>query len=488
MFGLTKQKQSRQLPRKLFWTNRLLETSIIGAFLVSPAAAQFAPPPKPIISPAAAPISEEAEVIETLRLAYRYGFPLVATDRMMKVAYGEVHDAFYLNPGGANAKDQAIPGFNNETMYAGAWFDLINGPLVLNVPPMGDRFFSMPVCDGWNNVVRVIGTRTVGNEGGKYLLVGPGWKGSVPKGLELIRMPTNIGMLATRIMVKDNEDRLKNGWPIMDRLSLTKLSNWPNGPANPNADERVKRLDVGPQTTYTTLVKKMAATEYFNRLNQLMVNNPGYAYDKAVLAKFAKLGIGPGLKFDITKFSPRVRMLIEDYARNSIPREQMKVATVGLEPWMRKYTNRFGSDYDLRYYISVMGLGSQLTEDGIYVFMTSDTNGLSLDGHNKYLIHLEREQVPKVGWSWSFTTYDRMFNLVPNLPLNRHVLTVRSPLQYNTDGSLDIYVQPESPGPEKESNWLPVPKENFFVIMRLYWADKTVVDGLWADPVLKKVD
>lgn len=466
--------------------------AVLIALLLScvqfPVAAQFGPPAKPIISPAAAPLSEEAEIAETLRLAYRYGFPLVATDRMMKVAYGDVRDAFYLNPGGANAKDQAIPGFNNETMYAGAWFDLKNGPLVLNVPPMGNRFFAMPVCDGWNNVVRVIGTRTIGNGGGKYLLVPPGWKGKVPKGLELIRMPTNIGMLATRIMVASNEDRVTNGWPIMDQLSLTKLENWPNGPANPNQDERVRRLDIGPKTAYTAIIKNMPVEEYFNRLNALMVDNPGYSYDRDVLRRFAKLGIGPGLKFDLNKFSPRVRMVIEDYARHSIPHEQLKVATMGLEPWMRRYTNRFGADYDLRYYISVMGLGSQLTEDGIYVFMTSDSNGLSLDGRNKYVIHLAPDQVPKVGWSWSFTTYDRMFNLIPNLPLDRHVLTMRSPLQYNADGSIDFYVQPESPGADKESNWLPVPKDGFFVIMRLYWPDKTVVDGLWSDPVMKRVN
>lgn len=459
----------------------------LAVIAAAPAYAQFAPPVTPIVSPAAKPLSEDAQIAETLRLAYRYGFPLVATDRMMKVAYGEVHNAFYLNPGGANPKDQAIPGFNNETMYAGAWFDLVDGPLVLNVPPMGDRFFVMPVCDGWNNVVRVIGTRTVGNGGGKYLLAGPGWKGKVPKGLELIRVPTNIGMLATRIMVYDNEDRVKNGWPIVDRLSLTELSNWPNGPANPNADDRVRRLEVGGKVAYTNVIKAMPVEEYFNRLNQLMLANPAYSYDREVLRRFAKLGIGPGLKFDLSKFSPAVQLAITDYARNSIPHEQAKIATMGMEPDMRKLTNRFGTDYDQRYYITIMGLGSQLTEDGIYVFMTSDTNGLTLDGRNRYVIHLEKDQIPKVGWSWSFTTYDRMFNLIPNLPLNRNVLTMRSPMQYNADGSIDIYVQPDSPGADKESNWLPIPRDSFFVIMRLYWPDQTIVDGLWPDPVLKRV-
>lgn len=101
----------------------------------APASAQFAPLAKPIISPAAAPLIEEAEIAETLRLAYRFGCPLIATDRMSKVAYCEVHNAFYLNTGGANAKVQAIPGFSNETMYAGAWFDLQQGPRVLRRVP-----------------------------------------------------------------------------------------------------------------------------------------------------------------------------------------------------------------------------------------------------------------------------------------------------------------------------------------------------------------
>lgn len=462
--------------------------AVASALLIAePTAAQFAPPAKPIISPAAVPLSEEAQVAEMLRLAYRFGFPLVATDRMNNVAYREVHNAFYLQTGGANAKDQSIPGFNNETMYAGAWFDLKEGPLVLQVPPMGDRFFAMPVADAWNNVVRVMSTRTVGNGGGTYLLAGPFWKGKVPKGMELIQMPTNIGMIATRIMVHSQEDRVKNGFPIMDKLFMTPLTRWPNGPANPNQDDRIRRLDVGPQTTYTSIIKKMSVEEYFNRLNALLVDNPGYTADKPLLAKLAKLGIGPGLKFELGKFSPRVRMVIEDYARNSISREQLKVATVGLEPDMRKLQGRFGTDYDLRYYISVMGLGAQLPEDGIYVFMTSDTNAQALDGRNRYVIHLDKYQIPKVGWSWSFTTYDRLFNLIPGLPLDRHVLTMRSPLQYNADGSLDIHVQPGSPGADKESNWLPTPKDSFFIVMRLYWADQTIVDGLWPDPVLKRV-
>lgn len=470
------------------FANCLTISSLASAlFLAAPAAAQFTPPAKPTISPAAAPLSEEAQIAETLRLAYRFGFPLVATDRMSKVAYGDVHNAFYLQTGGANAKDQAIPGFNNETMYAGAWFDLKEGPLVLQVPPMGDRFFAMPVADAWNNVVRVMSTRTVGNGGGTYLLAGPFWKGKVPKGIELIRMPSNIGMIATRIMVHSDEDRIKNGFPIMDKLFLTPLARWPNGPANPNQDDRIRRLEIGPQTAYTNIIKKMPVEEYFDRLNALLVDNPGYPADRPLLAKFAKLGIGPGLKFELSKFSPQVRMVIEDYARNSIPHEQLKIATVGMEPAMRKLQGRFGTDYDLRYYISVMGLGAQLPEDGIYVFMTSDTNAQSLDGRNRYLIHLDKYQIPKVGWSWSFTTYDKMFNLIPGLPLNRHVLTMRDPMKYNADGSLDIHVQPETPGADKESNWLPTPRDNFFIIMRLYWADQTIVDGLWPDPVLRRV-
>ena len=406
---------------------------------------------------------------------------------MSKVAYGEVHNAFYLQTGGASAEDAAIPGFNSETMYAGAWFELKDGPLVLQVPPMGDRFFAMPVADAWNNVVRVMSTRTVGNSGGAYLLAGPFWKGQVPKGVELIRMPTNIGMIASRIMVKDQEDRVKNGFPIMDKLSLRSLANWPNGPANPNQDDRIRRLNIGPKTAYTHIIKNMPVEEYFNRLNTLLIDNPGYPADKPLLAKLAKLGIGPGLKFNLSKFSPAVQLAITDYARNSIPHEQTKIATMGMEPDMRKLQGRFGTDYNLRYYISVMGLGAQLPEDGIYVFMTSDNSSLTLNGNNRYVIHLDKDKIPKVGWSWSFTTYDKLFNLIPKLPFDRHVLTLRSPLQYNPDGSIDFYVQAESPGAKKESNWLPVPKDNFFIIMRLYWADQTIVDGLWPDPVLKRV-
>jgi hypothetical protein len=265
------------------------------------------------------------------------------------------------------------------------------------------------------------------------------------------------------------------------------LSRWNERKPNPNVDSLVTKLQLGESANYNNMLQKMPISDFFNKLNQLMIDNPPYDYDKPVLERFAKLGIGPGLKFDYNRFSPQVRAVIDAYPRYAVTRGLAEMATGGLLPEQRPLTNRFGTNYDARFSQTIMGIGGQLQEDAVYVFLNTDARGAKLDGNGKYLVRFEPGQLPPVRGFWSFTVYDKGFYLPANIAIDRHVLNNNSPLTFGKDGSVEFYLQPESPGPDKESNWLPTPREQFQVIMRLYWPEQQILDRLWVEPVIQKV-
>src|SRR5512139_4323366 len=176
----------------------------------------------------------DVETIGTLQLAYRWGYPLLAMAMNNQDFYGPTMNAFYNMKTAADDKSQNDRGFNAEVLYSAGALDLSAEPMVLSLPKMGDRFFVFPVQDAWGNIDNVIGTRTEGNDGGNYLISGPGWKGTVPKGMKHFRVHTNVAFLPGRSMVKSPEDAKAFADTVQDHYTLTPLSRWGRGPPNPN--------------------------------------------------------------------------------------------------------------------------------------------------------------------------------------------------------------------------------------------------------------
>jgi hypothetical protein len=237
-------------------------------------------------------------------------------------------------------------------------------------------------------------------------------------------------------------------------------------------------------------VKKMPAPAFFARLNALMKENPPAAADAEAMKKFAAIGIAPGQKFNVQDLDPAVKSALEKgmkEAYQEIAAKAQKPPSKVVNGWMLTYDlGSYGTKYLYRAAIALVGLGANLPADALYPLTRVDGEGKPLSGQNKYVMHFTKDQIPPVQAFWSLTLYNDKQFFVEN-PINRYAIGDRDKLKFNPDGSLDLYIQHESPGKDKESNWLPAPKDSFNLIMRLYWPKKPVLDGTWAPPPVKRV-
>jgi hypothetical protein len=383
-----------------------------------------------------------------------------------------------------DASNKSVVGFNVDTLYSLGQLDLTKGPMVLSIPEMGNRFWLMQLVDAWNNVPHAPGARTVGGKGGDFALVGPNWKGTLPPGLTELRIPTNLVLLAGRTYTA-NKDDYPAVHALQDQYKLVPLSEW--GKAYTPPDNVPLKPGVDAKTPVTTQVLAMSPEDYFNRLNALLVANPPEPADPATMQRIAKLGIAPGASFSMAAFSPDVRKAIEEGV--SAGQKQMREAKRGKEVNGWEITldmGRYGTNYPYRASWTFFGVGGNLAEDAVYPLASKDADGKVLNAANKYVLRFTKAEIPPVNAFWSLTMYDSESYLVPN-SINRYALGDRSGMKFGDDGSLTIYIQNEMPGADKQTNWLPAPKEgDFKLALRLYAPKKEVADGTWVPPAIKR--
>lgn len=437
---------------------------------------------------AGTPPLSDTDIIDTLKLAFRWGYPLMAMALNNTNTYSSTMNAFYNMKSAADAKSQRDRGFNADTLYSAGALDLSQGPLVFTLPAVGDRYVIFPVQDGWGNIDNVIGTRTVGNDGGHFLISGPGWNGDVPAGMKHYPVHTNVAFLPGRTCVSSPEDATQFAATIQNEYALTPLSRWGSGAPNPNRDSLTDPLPNDPSKNYNTVLMTLPITDYFNQLNALLVDNPPYDYDQPVLDRFAPLGIGAGKSFDITKFSPTVQDAMKDFPATDVAATQKAFAEKGQDPALAQISGRFGTHYDERYAAVFGGLGGNLLDDAAYFWLTKDTDGAKLNGENRYVIRFAADEIPKVRAFWSLTLYNQDFYLPQDLAVERHVVNNNSGMRTADDGSLEIYLQGPNPGPARESNWLPTPPSGeYFMILRTYGPEGDILTGKYAPPPVVKV-
>jgi hypothetical protein len=235
----------------------------------------------------------------------------------------------------------------------------------------------------------------------------------------------------------------------------------------------------------------MDPTAYFTLLAQLMKTNPPAAADAPNLAKFAKIGLVAGQDFDASKLNADFAKRIPQVAFDRIMLQfkvNKDVKDVNGWGYITK-TGLYGTDYLLRAFVTAIGLGANRPQDAVYPTSLKDAHGDAYDGANKYVIHFAKGQTPPAHGFWSITMYDSNYFFVAN-PINRYSISARQNLKTNADGSTDLYVQNQSPGADKESNWLPAPAGKFILMLRLYWPnenDPSIIDGSWKIPPVKKV-
>jgi hypothetical protein len=234
----------------------------------------------------------------------------------------------------------------------------------------------------------------------------------------------------------------------------------------------------------------MDAAAYFNLLAALMKDNPPAEADAPILAKMARLGIVPGEPCDFGKLGSDVEKALSGVPKAGVKQIAAAFAGAGkdINGWVfTTKTGIYGDDYLQRAVIAYFGLGANRPQDAVYPTSEVDADGKPYTGKNKYVLHFPKGQLPPVEGFWSLTMYNAAYFFVDN-KLNRYTLSQRNALKKNADGSVDLYVQHENPGPDKESNWLPAPEDSFVLMLRLYWPQETapsILDGSWKPPAMK---
>jgi len=232
-------------------------------------------------------------------------------------------------------------------------------------------------------------------------------------------------------------------------------------------------------------VDSMPANIFFQYAAELLKANPPHVTDQPMIDQLRKIGIEPGKSFDFEKASPAIRNALVAAREDAQKLMEWKIPTIAriANGWSMNTDTMgvYGNYYLKRAIVAQVGLGANLPEDAIYPLNLADESGKPLDGTNKYTLHFEKGYMPPANAFWSVTLYDSDGYQVGN-PLNRFAVSSWMPFKYNADGSLDLYFQNQSPGAEKEANWLPAPKGPFNLTMRLYAPRSEALTGKWNPP------
>ncbi len=441
-------------------------------------------------------VGEDLEDFWLATDAYIYGYPLVTMELTRRVITNVAEVKGTRGPVGhiiklreyPNASFRDVTAPNADTLYTTAFFDVGAEPWVLSIPDMKDRYFLMPMLDGWTSVFQVPGKRTTGTGSQTYAITGPGWTGTLPEGVKEYKSPTNIVWLLGRIYCTGTPEDYAAVHALQDEFKLVPLNAYgkpytpPPGKVDPSIDMK---------TAVRDQVNAMDAVAYFTLLAELMKSNPPSPADAPALEKFAKIGLVPGQDFDASKLKADFVKRIPEIAVDRIMIQfKINKEVKDINGWaFTTKTGQYGTDYLMRALVTAIGLGANRPQDAVYPTSEKDADDAAYDGAHNYVVHFDKGQTPPVEGFWSITMYDANFFFIEN-PINRYSISPRQNLKYNSDGSVDLYVQKNSPGADKEANWLPAPAGKFNLMLRMYWpneADPSIINGTWTIPPVKKV-
>ena len=433
--------------------------------------------------------------------AFIYGLPLVmyyavmqefAVDRnsgQFKAPFNEINSLHHV----ATPDDTAVITPNSDTPYSFIWLDVRAEPMVIQVPMVEkDRYYSVQLIDGNTYNFGYIGTRATGSDAGSYLVVGPDWTGEKPAGIKQVfrsTTPFPLALIRTQLF---NPDDMTNVEAIQAGYTAQTLSAFLKQPAVPAAP----KIDFLPATTAGI------KANFFSYLDAALSFVPETQRDKAIRARLARIGIGPGrtFAFDDLPLEHKAEILVA-----------MKQGDDKVDKWLahgNKIVNGwnvgsffgdeafFNGDWLMRAGAAKGGLLGNDAVEAMYPYTRTDAAGATLDGskHN-YTITFAPGQLPPVNAFWSVTIYDGKSQLLVRNPINRYL--INSPmlpgLKKEADGSLTLYIQKDSPGADKEANWLPAPDDTIYLVMRLYWpkpAPPSILpagEGTWQPPGVTRV-
>lgn len=421
--------------------------------------------------------------------AYIYLYPLVLMDLTRKVTTNVAEPKGIDGPLDTFASFTSYPPLNFtevvrpnfDTLYTSLWMDLTEEPKILSLPDAKGRYYLVPTLSMWTDVIAAPGWRTTGTGAGDYAYVPPGWVGTLPAGVTRIESPSRYLWMIGRTAASGPDDydavhEFQNG------MKLTPLSQWgndwsaPAGTVDPSIDGKTPPLQQ---------VKDMSAKDFFTYGADLMKLHPPKATDYSQVFRMARIGLIPGEDFSMKGLTDDDLEGARKSAYAKIKEQSYHLGTVenGWNVTLGTYGS-YGIEYLQRAAVGLYGLGCNQPEDAIYPNHAKNIGPTT----DVYVLHFEADRIPPAGAFWSLTMYDDDGFAVPN-PLNRANLASRMDLDYNADGSLDLYFGATSPGKDSEPNWLPAPSDKpWNVCMRLYAPEEAALSGKWTPPPLKKMN
>jgi hypothetical protein len=426
--------------------------------------------------------------------AYTYLYPLVLMDTTRRQATnieaGKVIGRGPMNTfvhvpqfPPADFRDVVRPNF--DTLYSIAWLDLAKEPMVVTAPDTQGRYYMLPMLDMWTDVFACPGKRTTGTGAGNFAIAPPGWQGRLPEGVQLIKAPTPFVWIIGRTQTNGARDyeavhKVQTGYTITPLSQLGKVPQPVTATIDPTVDTKTPPM---------IQVDTMVADQYFAHAAELLKVNPPHIMDQPIVARMRRIGIEPGKSFDLRWADTVVEHALQRVVPDGLKAMKAKIPTLArvVNGWQMNTDTMgaYGSYYLKRAIVAMVGLGANLPEDAVYPLNLGDSDGKPLTGANKYSLRFAGTGIPPVSAFWSITLYDKDGFPTAN-SLFRNAIGDRDELKQNSDGSLEIYFQHESPGKDKESNWLPAPLGDFNLTMRLYAPKGEVLDGRWAPPPVTK--
>ncbi len=434
----------------------------------------------------------EAKVIA--KEAYIYGFPMVDGYRVMYSYFVDEDDPEFKAPWNEikniprvyTHEDRAVQGPNSDTPYSFFGYDLRSEPIVLTLPAIEeDRYYSVQLVDLYTHNYAYLGSRTTGNDGGTFMLAGPSWQGQTPDGIEkVLRSETELGIVIYRTQLFEPAD-IDHVKAIQTKYKVQTLSEYLGQPA-PEPAAKIDFIEpLSPKA-------QEASLEFFNILNFTLQFAPIHPSEKDLMARFAKIGVGAGRTFDAETLSSEMRDAIEAgmadawVAFNQLIETRVSTGEVtsGDVFGTREHLD---NNHLYRFAAARMGIWGNSEQEAVYLPYFVDASGENLNASsNRYTLHFAADSLPPVHAFWSLTMLEMPANLLTANPIDRYL--INSPmvpdLERDADGGLSLYIQHESPGKDKESNWLPAPDGPFIMTLRLYWPKDVVLEGRWKAPLL----
>ena len=471
---------------------RSTATAIFSALMFVFATSTWAQQDKPALAP------DDAKAKQAYALgvqAYIWGYPMVvmqkSRDAMTKGGDAPVTPEQFKKTGKlfapvnqvASAWSMLGPNFsavqsaNSDTQYSVTWFDSSTEPYVLHIPDAKGRYYTYQFIDAFTNNFHYASTRTMGSQDQNYALVAPGWKGKLPEGVIRVDTPTPTGFIIGRWFVASEKDVAAVN-AILKQVTMTTLGSFGKKYTPP-------KVKVVPARKY------MGDLAFFEQLGDTLVINGAPAADAGLLGMFNDIGLSVDYGFDPSTLGDAEKKSLAQAAKDGESMLAAKSASMGkdvngwqLSPVLDEY---FGDAYLFRAAIGYQAMFVNTPIEAYYPGVFKDTDGNVLDGSTgKYTITFPKGQTPPAGAFWSVTLYDANKRLMVENSINRYKIGSADNLATEKDGSSILYIQSDSPGKDKESNWLPAPKEPFYMLMRMYLPKIEVLNGQYEIPGVVK--